>query len=522
MKKIIIKSVLLASIFTGIATLNSCQDALDIVQPGEMNDDVLFTSVSTLEGYLNGAVYASLDPASAIYTTAVLSDEVKVGSQNGGQEQGLYRHFIDGSNSYIRTIWLNNYTTINRVNRLLEGAKKVTPATDAESIKYNNILAQARVLRAFAYLELEKYFAPDMKDDNGLGVMITPDVTNINDKTPRSTNKEVFEFIEKDLAFGATVLGKGENQYRVDVNVINALQARLNLYRGKYGEAKSYAEKVINESGLVLTVATPILPEGITEIGSADWNKAFYATANSFNPYRKMWDDSGRGEIIFSLNRASSGIGIAIGSFFNTNQSNVTGSPMWFWGRNLFNIFYNSDGDVRRYAYVDPTSKIDPNYLTSINPRGTDQLVVDKYPGKTSTATRNDIKVFRLSEMYFILAEVAVEENKLSEASALIQKVRVARNYKGTASTPSYSSAQVAYEDILKERRVELALEGHRYTDLKRLAEKAGVTMDRNTRDAVLPNETVVNLENGSFKYTFPIPISEFAGNDNMIQNPGY
>ena len=66
-----------------------------------------------------------------------------------------------------------------------------------------------------------------MKDDNGLGVMITPDVTNINDKTPRSTNKEVFEFIEKDLAFGATVLSKGENQYRVDVNVINALQARL-------------------------------------------------------------------------------------------------------------------------------------------------------------------------------------------------------------------------------------------------------------------------------------------------------
>ncbi|MEG0697010.1 MAG: RagB/SusD family nutrient uptake outer membrane protein, partial [Algoriella sp.] len=180
------------------------------------------------------------------------------------------------------------------------------------------------------------------------------------------------------------------------------------------------------------------------------------------------------------------------------------------------------DGDVRRYAYLDPTSKIDPNYLTSINPRGTGQLVVDKYPGKTSSAIRNDLKIFRLSEMYFILAEAAVEENKLSDASALIQKVREARNYKGTAVTPTYSSSQVAYADIMKERRVELALEGHRYTDLKRLAVKAGVKMDRNTRDAVLPNETVENLDNGSYKYTFPIPVSEFSGNNNMKQNPGY
>lgn len=522
MKKILVRGVLLASIFIGIGALNSCQDALDIVQPGELNDDVLFTSVSTLEGYLNGAVYASLDPAASNYISAVLSDEVKVGSQNGGQEQPLYRHFIDGSNSYIRTIWLNYYTTINRANRLIDGAKKVTPATDAEKLKYDNIIAQARVVRALAYLELEKYFAPDMKDDNGLGVMITPDVPSTNDKTPRSTNKEVYDFIESDLAFATSILAKGTDQYRADINVVNALSARLNLYRGKYAEAKMYAEKVINESGLSLTKADPILPTGVTEIGSPEWNAAFYATSNSFNPYRKMWDDSGRGEIIFSLGRPATGIGAAIGAYFNTNQSNVTGSPMWFWGRNLFNIFYNTDGDIRRYAYVDPTSRIDPNYMTSINPRGTDQLVVDKYPGKTSSATRNDVKIFRLSEMYFILAEVAVEENKLSDASGFIQKVREARNFKGTATTPAYTSAQLAYQDIMKERRVELALEGHRYTDLKRLAAKAGVQMDRNSRDAVLPNETVENLENGSFKYTFPIPVSELAGNDKMIQNPGY
>ncbi|MEG0188362.1 MAG: RagB/SusD family nutrient uptake outer membrane protein, partial [Algoriella sp.] len=131
---------------------------------------------------------------------------------------------------------LNNYLTINRANRLLEGAKKIKPATDAEVAKYNSIIAQARVLRAFAYLELEKYFAPDMKDDNGIGVMITPDVPSIDDKTPRSTNKEVFDAIEKDLEFASTILVKGTDQFRVDINVVNAIRARVNLYRGKHAE----------------------------------------------------------------------------------------------------------------------------------------------------------------------------------------------------------------------------------------------------------------------------------------------
>lgn len=523
MKKIFIKGILLASIFTGITVFNSCQDALDIVQPGEMNDDVLFTSVATLEGYLNGAVYGTIDPADAIYLGAVLTDEVKVGSQNGGQEQPVYRHFFDESNDYVRSIWLNYYTTINRVNRLLEGAKKVTPTTDADKAKYNTVLAQARFVRAFAYLELEKYFAPDMIDPNGLGVMITPEVPKSADQLSRSTNKEVYAVIESDLAYAATILGKGTDQYKADINAINALRARLYIYNGNYSEAKKYAEKVVNESGLTLTQATPIAPNGSTaEIGSADWNTAFYATSNSFNPYRKIWDDSSRGEVIFSLGRPASGVGVSIGTRFNTNQSNATGSPMWFWGRNLFNIFYNTDGDIRRYAYLDPTSKIDPNYLTSTSPRTTDVLVIDKYPGKTSAAIRNDLKIFRLSEMYFILAEAAIEENKLTDASSLIQKVREARNYKGTATTPTYTSVQIAYADVLKERRVELAIEGHRYIDLKRLAVKAGVKMDRNERDAVAPTETVQNLENGSYKYTFPIPLSEFAGNKNMKQNPGY
>ena len=110
----------------------------------------------------------------------------------------------------------------------------------------------------------------------------------------------------------------------------------------------------------------------------------------------------------------------------------------------------------------------------------TDVLVIDKYPGKGNTPLRNDVKIFRLSEMYLILAEAAAAQDKLVDAATYIKKIRDARTYSGTATKPVYANKVEALKDVLKERRVELCLEGHRYVDLRRLGETAGVSIDRN------------------------------------------
>lgn len=519
MKKLIIKILGALFVLLNSHFYSGCNDALDIIQPGELTDEVLFTSLENLEGYLLGAIYANIEPAYAIYTGAVITDELKPGRSSGGQQFQLHRFFMTGRESLVSDIWLTNNRTINRVNRFLNGASEVTPSSE-QTEKYNRLLAEARAIRAYAFLELQTYFSTDMKNPDALGAILFKEVPKLSDQLPRNTNIEVHAFIEEDLEFARTILKSSSDHYYVDIHFVNAMAARFNLYRGDYEQAKYYANEVISKSGLYLSQATPIIPTGsdIT-IGSSQWNKLFYATDGSFNPYRSIWDDSNRGEVIFSLARLPSGVGVSIGSYFNTNSSSITGSPMWGWGRNLFNIFYNTDGDIRRYAYVDPTARIDPNYMNSPAPIDSDQLIIDKYPGKTNTATRNDIKIFRLSEMYFILAECAVESGHYAEARNHIHAIRVARNYKGTAVTPSYSSSTDSYADILKERRVELALEGHRYIDLKRLAAKASVTMDRNPTDDIVHVE---NLENESFKYTLPIPLNEIAGNPSIQQNPGY
>lgn len=525
MKKIVINSLAALSLIAGTLSLNSCRDAIDIEQPGELNDAKVFTSVNNMNDYLIGTAYADLEPSYATYLSAVITDEVKPGSGSGGQDYQLHRFYIDNRERYTSLIWQNNYNIINRVNRLLQGASKITPST-SETQKYNSILAQARALRAFAYLQIQTYFSTDMKKPDALGAIIVEGVPSVDAKPSRSTNAEVNKIIEQDLDYARSILSTyGNTQYYVDRGMVDATAARFYLYTGQYDKAQQFANSVVSNSGLILTSANPILPSvkppaTPPAVGSAKWNEAFYATASSFNPYRDMWVDNTRGEIIFALNRLpTGGIGANTGSYWNTNNSTASGTPMWVWGRNLFNIFYNTDGDVRRYAYVDPTAKIDPNYANSKSPISTDVLVIDKFPGKVGSAIRNDIKIFRLSEMYFILAECAVRSNDLSKAREYVHAVRTARNYNNAAVTPNYTSTAVALADILKERRIELALEGHRYIDLKRLAVEAGVSMDRNATDDVVKVE---NLPNGSYKYTLPIPLAEISGNPNAQQNPGY
>ena len=519
MKKNIIKSFVLCAMLGTAGLMTSCNDALDIIQEGELNEDAIFTNVSNLQKYLDGDVYSSADPSNEIYLTGVITDELKLGYRNGGQERDLHRFFLYNNDSYTTNMWAQHYKLINRVNRLLAGAEKVTPKAD-EVEKYNSILAEARVLRAWAYVQLSAYFSTDMKDENALGVILLDHVPNAQEQLPRVSNAVIYNAINEDLAFAAENLIAGSDQFRVNIDFVNALQARFNLYRGNYDLAKQYAEQVINESGLALTKAD-VMSNAASgeEIGSDQWNEEFYKVSGSFNAYRNIWNDSERGEVISAFQRVGAGPSGNIGSYFNTNASNYSGSPMWVWGRNLFNLLNETEGDIRRLAYVDPTSLIDENYLTSSSPLNSDVLIVDKYPGKPSFSTKNDIKIFRLSEMYFILAEAEARLGNINKAQILVQEVRAARNYLGLATTPTYATMQEALKDILKERRIELALEGHRYIDLKRLAVDAGVSMDRNTTDDIVE---VRNLENGSHIYTLPIPLSEMSANSKVVQNPGY
>ena len=124
--------------------------------------------------------------------------------------------------------------------------------------------------------------------------------------------------------------------------------------------------------------------------------------------------------------------------------------------------------------------------------------------------------------MLLIAAEARAAQSNLSGAATLIKQLRDAR-FGSAQALPAYGSQQVAYRDILQERKIELCYEGHRYKDLKRLGPAAGVGVDR--------DPIACNIQSGAcelpatdFRFSLPIPIVEINANPGIAaqQNPGY
>lgn len=518
----------------------SCEDAYEIVQDGEFNEATINT-VDGMQSYLNG-VYSTVSISNEISFTSIFTDEVGVGRGSGGQDFNTHRFILNANEPASFGIWYGKYSTINVVNRLLKIATQVpTPEDPAELARYNSILAQARALRAFSYLQLLTYFSTDMSDDSALGVIATTTINQVSDRLPRNTNAECYAIIESDLEFAYdNVISNAVEHKYVSKSMIDALRARMYLYRENYPLAKQYALATINDYNISLTQSSAVPTSAVglarpytpgTLASPSAWHNSLLAGGTP-NLYRRMWADlpltnTPRYEQIWSLDRpAAPATGWEnIASVYTTNSSNFSGSPLWEVGRNLFNKLRARTNDIRVYVNVDPTSSIDANYASIPGYLDTDVIVIDKYPGKTGAILRNDVKVFRLSEMYLILAECYAHEGSLNDATAstawAIKQIRDARAFPvANTNTPLlfFDSPTEAFAAIMDERQLELCFEGHRYIDVKRLGSLANKSIERDLTDDIIPN--ILTIPNNDIRFTLPIPQEEINANPNIQLNP--
>jgi len=494
-----LKKIFLLTLIAGM--VYSCDDAYEIIQPGEYAEEVAILNLTDMNLALS-EIYDNIGGEDEIAFTSVFTDETAIGDENGGQNLDEYRFQVFASNEYASGIWLENYRVINYVNRLIKESDNVV--LDPESETYeddlqekNRILTEARVIRAFCHFKLLTYFSTDLKNDSALGVIIVDDVPpsppNLLQK-PRATNGEVFAFIDQDLDFAEQNLSSLANNGAVLVRpvFITGLRARIAAYRGLYSEALTYSSAIVDNPGTG-------------------------ALTSTLNAYKQIWTDAALTEQIFSLERPTGKTTIGSNWFFNTTS--LSGGAFLDMSRTLYNELVESD-DFRVEAFVDPSSLIAEDYATVFDYRNADVIVIDKYPGVPNLPLNNRVKVMRTVEMYFIKAEAEVAAGNLAGALTTLNKVRTARS---ADLYPAFENAQAAWKAILDERRLELCFEGHRYIDLKRLGAAAGVSgVDRYVRDCSPYNACELSITD--YRFTLPIPLDEINGNNAIQgqQNPGY
>ena len=497
-------------IFVGLlALLMGCNDAIDIDQPGRLSAANAFRTVADLENGLL-ALYGQLDTTPEIALSSNFTDELAIGFDSGGQGFALYDFVINAGSVAASNFWVRNYALNNRCSVLIEAATNITPDA-ADLADYNNALAQAHFIRAYANFELLLYFSPDPTNDATLAAPVVDFVPGLSFQPLRDTTGALWDYINADLAIAESGLVDQSNPTFASKDAVRAFRARIALTRGDYPTAQTLANSLLSSYGLADTTQ-----------------------------YTNMWFDNDNTEIIWKMERVlndgfdgqgatgSVSAGGWAGARFAFVNATLEGGPYFEMDRSVFDELSPSTpgvangGDVRYDVMVSPTSIISPDYQNDPDPVNNDVLVIQKYPGSQGRPFMNDLKVFRSSEMLLIAAEARAYQSDFTGVQTLLQQLRTARF--GSAQTVALpSSVSEALGAVLDERKIELAYEGHRYKDLKRSGVAGGRGIDRDPIACGIQSGACT-LAASDFRFTLPIPIVEINANPAIgaEQNPGY
>ncbi len=522
MKKIYYISLLSISLL-----LPSCVDNwLTEPSPGKTKLEDFFTSGATA----TQAVNASYTPLaweygstyfSEWYIGDVMSDDALKGGQNIGDMGVVYdlENFkTQSNNALLLDYYRAQYQGIGRCNLAIDQISIMEPDTSMSHPLKQRLLGEASFLRALYYFRLVRVFG---------GV---PYVDFIVDspskwKQPRATAEEVYEKILQDLTFAQSVLWE-KDQYaaeelgRATKGAAEAMLLKVNLYLKNYTAAKAWGDSIIG--------------------------KGKYSLCDDYNNNFVIEGENGI-ESVFEIQYMEDpmsdygeGMGFTRGTFTTilTRSRSQEG-----WGFNkpsqdLYNEF--EAGDPRRdLTILDPAQnlaageEIDPfdiylgvRYLNrkyaAFNADGTYYKLTHHSRGPLNT------KVIRYADVLLMYAEACCESGNQAAAKDALEQVRArARRMQSDATVlpafpyGNYTDTQADLQKAIRhERRVELAMEGHRWFDLCRW----GIVGD--VMEAYRNNESEeVRAEMGTFvkgkHELLPIPQQEIDLNP-VEQNPGY
>jgi hypothetical protein len=143
-------------------------------------------------------------------------------------------------------------------------------------------------------------------------------------------------------------------------------------------------------------------------------------------------------------------------------------------------------------------------------------FIVNKYSNLQNANGKDNTKILRYAEILLIAAETYNRTGNDVLGLSYLDTVAKARDNSFAGYTGLTGSNLL--NQIIIERRKELAFEGDRYWDLVRL----GLPVIRDTANTPYLINTPGTLAVSSKARIFPIPQAEINANKNVTQNPGY
>jgi starch-binding outer membrane protein, SusD/RagB family len=468
----------------GALSLASCEKELDqapynaISQTQAFNSESDFTNAirGAYQGFRLGSYYGGTDGGSMIITPDVLADNLIINSQGRQSQQNFFLYNYTANNTW--SLWNNAYTTILRANKVLENLDNLKDGDFKTNIK-----AEALAIRGLAHFDLLRVYAKRFVGATA-GDLGVPYVTSTspNELPARTPLIESYNNVVKDLLAAETGIANTNAVGRLNKPAVQGLLGRVYLYMGQWQNAIDKSTLAIDNAPANRKLAT-------------------------FAQFPSIWLDQTEQEVLFKvkiLDSDNTSVGVGYG------QSSPQGvRPEYSPTFELVNAYASTD--VRKDVYIGQTTF-----------NGKQFNYIKKYAGRASgNANVVDVKVIRLSEVYLNRAEAYARLNQDVKALQDLNEIR-SRRYSDFNPITSIETGTSLLNAILLQRRLELAFEGHRFFDLKRLGLAVTRTSSGDFIDGTGAAPAVNGIEAGSPKFALPIPQSELDVNKNITQNGGY
>lgn len=449
-----------------------------------------------------------------------------IGEVRSGNEftwDGQYSSFKDftttATDPRLAESWRALYKVIGWSNVLIKSLEyKKSQGVTGSFIEAG--IAESRFIRGVAYFYIARIWgdAPIVTDPGALA-------QTGNFAIPRYFQKDVLRFALDDFRAAEAGLPESDVKGRVTKYSAKGMMSKVYLYRNDYDSAKIKAGEVISSGkydlfndyqGMFTSSANNNNIESLFALQHAITNE--WGSQNSLQAFRApgnlLVTGDGWSSIIPTLDMLRAYESGDLRRKWSIMEHGAV-YPQWKptrEGNAAFNTFM-----ANGYRY--DTAQASPLGIKTSTRSNISKYVVG--PGSSSEpvlAQKTQIctYILRYADVLLIYAEAVLGSNaSTSDASALaaINKVR--------ARAQLLPYASFTKEDVLRERRVELAFEGDYWFDITRQGfAKAKEIIEKQNRGYKNDNgtETVVNPSFNQNQMLLPIPVSETAQNPLLLQ----
>ena len=461
-KNSIIAIIALVTVFF----LQSCsKDSLEPSLPDELSVEI--NNIDELRFFMDGS-YSRMAAFQYWGRNIIIGGEVRAdnvfSNGNSGRFNTISEMTYTPNTGDVSDIMTYAYGAIGQTNIVINSGYEASLEEDPSLVSH--IKGEAYAIRALAHFDLLRLFGQQHVSGQGgmssLGISYATSYKGEELYVPRSSVEQTKQFIYDDLNTAISMMSASHNdgeKVRITTLAVHAIKSRVATYFQDYDIARSSSEVIIGQF--------PITPaDNVVE----SWAMQTTSPSSIFELAQSEGDSNG-----------------------------INGIANIYRG--------NAYGDIQVLDAFPTDAEFGPDDV-----RNSEEMIaydnnerlrnMGKYP--SGAPYPDNIKVIRYEEIVLNYAEALLETNP---SLALQHLNSIPENRNGT----TYSVANL--DNILKERRKELAFEGFRFDDLARTGRNIPNTNTNGHHGGV---------EYGSHVYSFPIPQREFNANPLTEQNYGY